>query len=353
MIKTTRSIVLFVIFAAVAFSLPAAGKNQGKTTSLELWHYFESDAEREGLQRVADEFAAANPGTTVNITHVPRDELIKQYMMGAVSGELPDIAMMDNPDMRAYIEMGLCADITDKFNAWSEKGYYYEGPLNSCKKDGRIYGLPHNSNCLELLYDVDQMREAGVSPPATWDELTAACRVLKAKYPSLYPLAFSANNNEEGTFQFMPFLISAGGGVDNLGSPEAIRAVSYWKQLVDAGYVPRDVINWGQTEVNAQFVSGNVIMQVNGPWNYAILKANAPNKNWRVTLLPKDKKYASVLGGENFAVTRACKDLEIGWSFLSTLCSGKNTAEYCAVVGKFPPRSDGDKYSNVWTSDPV
>ncbi|MDR1287552.1 MAG: sugar ABC transporter substrate-binding protein [Treponema sp.] len=351
--KTTRA-VLAAFLAAAAFCFPfCKGSEQKKDVTLDVWHYFESDGERAGMQRVADEFMAANPGVRVNVTYVPRDELIKQYMMGAVSGELPDISMMDNPDMAAYIEMGICLDVTDKFNVWEEKDYYYEGPLNSCKRNGRIYGLPHNSNCLELFYDVDQLREAGVTPPATWDELTAACAALKKAYPGLYPLGFSSNNNEEGTFQFMPFLISSGGSLDNLASPESVRAVAYWKDLVEAGYVPRDVINWGQSELNAQFTSGNVIMQVNGPWNISILRANAPGKNWNVTLLPKDKKYASVLGGENFAVTKACEDAGTGWAYLSTLCSGKNVAEYCAAVGKFSPRSDGSQFSNVWDTDPI
>ena len=78
------------------------------------------------MDKVASDFMAENPDVTVNITYVPRDELIKQYTMGAVSGELPDVGMMDNPEMAAYIEMGICADITDYFNAWDEAQYYLE-----------------------------------------------------------------------------------------------------------------------------------------------------------------------------------------------------------------------------------
>jgi multiple sugar transport system substrate-binding protein len=355
-----RVTVSLVLCAAVLFAAgcsrsdekAASSGPKGFSGDLSVWHYFENDGERADMQKIANEFMAANPNVKVTVTFVPRAELIKQYTLGAVSGELPGIGMMDNPEMAAYIQLGITLDITDKFNAWEESRYYYEGPLNSTKNNGRVYGLPHNSNCLELFYDVDQLNAAGVKPPTTWDELLAACAALKRKYPTLYPLGFSANNNEEGTFQFMPFLLSTGAALDNLASPEAIKAVAFWKELVDKGYVSRDVISWGQGELNSQFMAGNVIMQTNGPWNIPSIKSEAPNKNWNVTLIPRDQKYASVLGGENFAATTAC-DPEIGWAYLSTLCNGKNVAEYCAKNGKFSPRSDGSKYSDVWTTDPI
>ena len=339
-------------------SEPASSEGESTSASnfsgtLDVWHYFSSDAEVNGMAKIGKEFMAANPDVTVSITQFPREELIKQYTMGAVSGDLPDIGMMDNPEMPAYIEMGICADVTEYFNAWEESQYFYEGPLNSCKSGDKVYGLPHNSNCLELFYDVDALEEAGVTPPTTWDELTAACATLKEKFPDKYPLALSAINNEEGTFQFMPFLLSTGATIDDLASEGAIKAITLWKDYVDNGYIPKDVISWGQADVNTQFMSGNVIMQVNGPWNISILNADAPDKNWNVCLLPKDKEYASVLGGENFAVTTGCENLDLGWAFLSTQCSGKNTAEFCAAVGKFCPRSDGNDYSDVWSTDPI
>ncbi len=329
----------------------ASAQTDNPEKTLTVWHYFADEAQQKFMDQITQEFQDAHPGVTVSCVYVPRDELTKQYTMGAVSGELPDIGMMDNPEMAAYIEMGLCADITEYYNAWDEAGHYYEGPMSSCMSGDKVYGLPQNSNCLEMFYDAPVFEEMNLTPPTTWDELLDVCEKLKTAYPDKYPLAFSANNNEEGTFQFMPFLLSAGGSIDKLDSQESIRAISFWKELVDKGYVPRDVISWGQTEVNTQFSSGNVFMQVNGPWNISTMKDEAPDKEWKVCLLPKDKEYASVLGGENFAVTSACEDVELGWEYLSTLCNGKNTAEFCAYVGKFAPRDDGSQYSDVWDKD--
>mgnify|MGYP000273193676 FL=1 len=74
------------------------------------------------------------------------------------------------------------------------------------------------------------------------------------------------------------------------------------KDLVDAGSMSKEVINWTQGDVMNQFISGNIAMMVNGPWQVPTMREQAPDLNWDVTLLPKDAEYASCLGGENFGV---------------------------------------------------
>lgn len=49
--------------------------------------------------------------------------------------------------------MGIFADISDKVSDWDGIDQYYEGPLNSCKLDDKLYGLPFGSNCLALFYN--------------------------------------------------------------------------------------------------------------------------------------------------------------------------------------------------------
>ena len=94
-------------------------------------------------------------------TFVSREELMKQYTIGAVSGELPDIGMVDSPDMASYISLGVFEDITDYLSDWPDLEQFYPGPMASAKDaDGRIYGLPNNSNCLALLCTCTSRQQA-------------------------------------------------------------------------------------------------------------------------------------------------------------------------------------------------
>lgn len=64
----------------------------------------------------------------------------------------------------------------------------------------------------------------------------------------------------------------------------------------------KECINWTQGDVMNQFISGNVAMMINGPWQIPTIRQEAPDLNWDVALIPKDKEFASDLGGENWAV---------------------------------------------------
>ena len=63
-----------------------------------VWHYFSSEAEDIALQTIFGRFNDLHPGIYVSAMFVARDDLLMQYTLGVVSGDLPDIGMVDNPD---------------------------------------------------------------------------------------------------------------------------------------------------------------------------------------------------------------------------------------------------------------
>lgn len=171
--------------------------------------------------------------------------------------------------------MGVFEDITDLYEESGDTNFL-EGSIASCYYDGKLYGLPWGNNCLGLFYNEQLLQEAGVEVPTTWSELEAACEKLTKD--GTYGLAISAINNEEGTFQFMPWLLSAGGSVDDLSSDASKEAMTYLKGLIDKGYVSSECVNWTQADAEKQFASGKAAMMINGPWQFSGLEEDAPRK---------------------------------------------------------------------------
>ncbi len=192
--------------------------------------------------------------------------------------------------------MGIFEDITGKFDVSS----YYEGTVNSCTVDGKLYGVPFGVNCLALYYNEDMLNDAGCSVPTTWDELKETAKALTTD--SVTGLALCSVQNEEGTFNFVPWLWSTGATSYDINNENGIRALSFIQSLIDEGVMSKECINWTQGDVMNQFISGNVAMMENGPWQIPTMQSEAPDLNWKVTLIPKDSEYSSVLGGENYAV---------------------------------------------------
>ena len=128
-----------------------------------LWHYFEGEA--DALNALVKQYNESQSDIYIVPTYVSREELMKQYTIGAVSGDLPDIGMCDAPDMASYISLGVFADIDSQLQEWGQLDQFYKGPLESCRgTDGHLYGLPNNSNCLALLCNMDMLKAAGIDP---------------------------------------------------------------------------------------------------------------------------------------------------------------------------------------------
>lgn len=279
--------------------------NQGGTPApagaeaVTIWYYWETEGHQVALDKVIQDYNASQDKYAVTAKYVPFADFKKQLSIGASADELPDIAILDSPDHASYAAMGIFEDITGKFNV----GNYYEGTVNSCTIDGKLYGVPFGVNCLALYYNEDMLKAANVAVPTTWDELKTAAKALTTD--SVTGLALCSVQNEEGTFNFVPWLWSTGATSYDINNDNGIRALAYIQDLVNEGVMSKECINWTQGDVMNQFISGNVAMMENGPWRIPTMQAEAPNLNWGVTLIPKDTQYSSVLGGENYAMPRA------------------------------------------------
>jgi multiple sugar transport system substrate-binding protein len=280
--------------------------------------------------------------------YIPFADFKKQLSIGAAASDLPDIVIIDNPDHASYSAMGIFADITDKMAGWPDLKQYYDGPLNSCKLNGKLYGLPFGSNCLSLYYNADMLKAAGVNPPKTWDELKSAA--LKTTKGNVRGFGISSVQNEEGTFGFLCFLWGSGNTSFQINNANGIKALSLYRDLAKSGAMPKEVINWTQGDTMNQFISGNLAMMVNGPWQVPTMRAQAKNLNWNVALLPVGAKAASDLGGENFGVVNG-PNVDQALAFIKWVASPAEMKTYINEYGYIASRKD--VAATQFTNDPV
>lgn len=326
--------------------------SSGNAVEVSIWHYFENEA--AALEKIVNDYNEKQDDIHITCTFVSREELMKQYTIGAVSGELPDIGMVDSPDMASYIALGVFEDITDDVQNWEDLKNFYEGPLSSCKDaDGRIYGLPNNSNCLALVCNMDLLEKAGFTePPTTWEELEKIAAATTDPSNSVYGFAMSAISNEEGTFQFIPWLYSAGAKVSALNTPESVRALTFLSDLVSNGYMSKEVVNWSQADAYNAFCAGKAAMLETGTWQVATIDNDVNGKfNYKYAPLPKDKENATVIGGENFGVCVGSEARDACVEFLKYMMSAQNNADWCEIAGKIPVRRDAALLKDFWTKD--
>ena len=298
-----------------------------------IWYYWENESHQQLLDGVIQEFNGSQENVMVEAKYVPFADFKKQLSIGATASELPDIVIIDNPDHAAYASMGIFADITGKVDV-SE---YYEGPLASCTLDDKLYGVPFGSNCLALFYNEDMLKAAGCEVPTTWDELADVAK--KTTQGNVSGFAFSSLQNEEGTFNFLPWMWSAGTTSYEINNEAGIKAMTFIGDLVKDGSMIKEAINWTQGDTMNQFISGNVAMMINGTWQVPTMREQVPELNWNVAMIPKDAADASGLGGENFAVIDN-DNVDASLEFINFAINPEEVKSYIDGFGYISSRKD-------------
>jgi multiple sugar transport system substrate-binding protein len=328
---------LLLVAASLLAGSPAAVQ-ASQPTRLRVVHYY-AGALQETLERLLQEFNASQSKVVVQVQYVPFGDLKRNLLVASASGDLPDVVIIDNPDTAFFAAAGVLADITERVRRWPGLGRFFEGPLNSTLLEGHQYAVPFTTNCLALFYDRAALERARIRVPATWEELRTAARKLTTQ--DRYGMAIAAVRSEEGTFQFLPWFLSAGATFDRLDSPGAVHALEFLRSLIADGSMSPEVIGWTQFDVQKQFSAGKAAMVLNGPWAFAQLErdAHGRNLNYAVARVPRDVKSASPLGGENVAITRQA-DLEAAWILVQHLTSRDFQERFARATGFLSARTD-------------
>jgi multiple sugar transport system substrate-binding protein len=303
--NTQRLLVPVVVAATAALALAgcssptgAGSSSTGVANSVTELDYYTDTQGTTAWQKILDG-CATQTGIRISRQSVPTDQLTQKLLQGAASHSLPDLVFTDNPTLQNVASTGALTPLTDYGIATDG---YYDSIVKAGTYQGKVYGLAPGVNGLALIYNRDLLTAAGVQPPTTWDELTAAARKLTAG--SRYGLAFSAVNSEEGTWQFLPFFWSNGANLSKLDSSDAVSALEFVGGLVSDGSVSRSVVNWNQNDVTDQFTAGNAAMMINGSWTLPALQ-QAGNLHFGVVPIPTPKaggKPVVALGGEVGAI---------------------------------------------------
>jgi multiple sugar transport system substrate-binding protein len=278
-----------------------AGAGKGSSASvksLRVLDYYNNEPDKTVYTKVLNACGKAD-GVTIQREAVPGDTLIQKVLQQSSSKTLPDVLMLDNPDLQQIAATGALAPL-DQFGL-SANGYV-KGVVDASTYQGKLYGLQPITNTIGLFYNEDILQKAGVKPPTTWDELRAAAKQLTAG--KQYGIAFSAPPNYEGTWQFLPFMWSNGGDEKNIATPQTATALQLLVDLVKDGSASKSVLNWTQADVNDQFKAGNAAMMINGPWQFPVLN-EVKSLHYQVVPVPAPKAGATVvspLGGETWTV---------------------------------------------------
>ncbi|KKB79943.1 ABC transporter substrate-binding protein [Devosia soli] len=335
---------LAALMAAASIGAMTLASPAFAQVTLKIWSI--DGVDRVGIaDTFSKEFDEANDDIVVEYRAVPFDDLVQETLRAFATGNAPDIVSFDNPDFALFSSRGAMLDITDRVANSSviKEANYFEGPLNSVKWDGKLFGIPKYTDTIGVFYNKDLFAKAGITePPKTWAQLAEYAEKLTDPANNVYGVTFSARAGEEGTFQFLPIIQMSGGGYDKVNTEGAAQVLDLWKGLIDKGYASRDVLSLGQWDSTGVFNSGNAAMAISGPWEVDRMSEDA-KFDWGVALLPtitEGGERSSALGGFDWGIMSTTQHPDEAFRALEYFAAQDN--RIFEEFGSIPARSDID-----------
>ena len=310
-----------------------SGSASGGQVTVEMWDYLSGETANDSINAAIAEFEKANPDIKVKRTTFAFADLSKSILQGSVGGQVPDVAVVDVVDNQNFASLGMLKDLS---NDGINKSDFFEGPWSSVVYEGKTYGIPLNSNNLALYYNKQMLKDAGVEVPTDWASLKEVAK--KTTKGDVKGIAISAVKSESATFQVLPFVWQTGGDLKDYATSGAT-ALAYLRGLIDDGSMSEAVTNYTQEDARTQFITGKSAMMINGPWELATLTKDA-QFDWDVAPLPKDKRAATSMGGENVVVMNGAKQSEAAVKLAKYLTSAEGAKIYCDGSGQLSSRPD-------------
>ena len=84
-------------------------------------------ANANAMDNQLQRYMESHPNVKIERTAIPFADLKQKLLQGATAGELPDIAVIDNPDHQAFAALGVLTDLTERVTAWGQASAYFRG----------------------------------------------------------------------------------------------------------------------------------------------------------------------------------------------------------------------------------
>ena len=151
----------------------AAGSEEAIT--IKLFSNLPDRKNGQGLveQMIIDEYMAENSNVTIEVEALDEEAYKTKFKAYAMDG-MPDVVSIWGQP--SFLDEVLDAGVLAELNEADYADYgFIAGSLEGFKKDGKLYGLPRNTDIQIIYYNQKMFDDNGWTVPATYDELMAVC----------------------------------------------------------------------------------------------------------------------------------------------------------------------------------
>jgi raffinose/stachyose/melibiose transport system substrate-binding protein len=242
-------------------------------------HYLTSKLLTDGavqtIMDIAEQYKNVNPNFKLEIESISdRPAYLQKIKILASANELPDWFDADpEPFFAEIAKKGLVEDIGNVYKEIGVLDKFYKVSIDYPRlDDGSLYLMTWNANAEYFWYNKQLFRQAGVTPPTTFDEFLKACETIKNK--GITPVSVHGKDFWPllRYMAFIPFRMEGNDFIDKLrkgeakmADPAGIKAAEFIQKM------GKNYFNegWSNADYNTSlelFLSGKTAMYYIGTW---------------------------------------------------------------------------------------
>lgn len=265
---------------------PVATEAPAKPVTVTWWHISTKDPALSDWKKMADDYMAAHPNVTIEITVLENEAFKTKLTTVMQSGDPPDIFQSwGGGTFYQQVQAGLLKDITADLDAnggeW--RSSFAPGALGVYSYQGKNYGVPWDMGDVGFWYNKDLFAQAGINtPPATWTEFLDDVKALKAA--GITPISIGEGDKWPGMhfWNYLATRICGQKGFDAVMSgtgsftdPCFVEAGQKLQELIALEPFQDGFLGATHDEMQATFGNGKAAMELSGQWAPSVEAANS------------------------------------------------------------------------------
>ena len=270
---------IFKLTGALLVTASTIAVAQAET--IRFWTTEDQPARLERQEAMAAQFEEMT-GNAVEVIPVPEVDMGTRATAAFAAGDLPDVIYLPQPLALPWAEAGILdAETTDEIVEELGRDTFRSGAIEMADFEGLTAAVPVDGWTQMIVYRADLFEEAGLEPPNSFANITAAIDALHNP-PELYGFVAATKVDEPYMSQMLEHVFLANGvspvdenGFAPLDEAATIEVLEFYKALADAS--PPGELFWQQSR--ELYFAGRTAMIIWSPFildELAGLRDSAP-----------------------------------------------------------------------------
>ena len=350
----------YILIVSLIVCIGGCARITEKKTDVVIWHWMTD--RKKTFNELAERYARQT-GMQVEFRLFAPSEVYSQKVRAATqAGTLPDIfgILGQKKDFAIFVKAGHVLNLTEAMWAnnyeWQNKFFSKALIVNEFKQGNEfavppgIYGVPLDVTNIQMLYNKDLFKKAGLNPeapPRTFAEFLVAVKKLKeagiqglvSGWAETWMIDCLASNFAFNIMGERKVMRTYAGDIPYT-DPDWIRVFSLFKELADNGALATGIISMNNKDAEQNFANQRAAFAFNGSWCVNVYRGMNPDLNYAAMFVPRvSDRYPMLIwggAGSSFMVNARSENKEKAVEFLKWLTDDEQQAYLAQVTNNLP-----------------